>query len=133
MHKDDSLGAQPPMLGGKRRVDGRTSIASVLPTVPMKASAEERAYFQRLGAANRRLNPGSPPTSLAEAFERMAKIQEIHGQQLRPAAHESDGDLQSHLAFLAACRRMRHRLPDASRMADAPSSPRQTRMGEKPK
>ena len=89
----------------------------------MKASAEERAYFQRLGAANRRLNRGNPPTSLVEAFERMARIEEMHGQQSRPVSQEGDGDLQSHLAFLAACRRKRQRPPDANRTAEARSSP----------
>ena len=89
----------------------------------MKASAEERAYFQRLGAANRRLNRGNPPTSLAETFERMARIEEMHGRQLRPASQKGDGDLQSHLAFLAACRRKRQPPPDANRTAGTPSSP----------
>lgn len=95
----------------------------------MKASAEERAYFQRLGAANRRLNRGNPPTSLAEAFERMARIEEMHGRQSRPASQEGDGDLQSHLAFLAACRRKRQLPPDAIQTAEAPSSPPTNALG----
>jgi hypothetical protein len=69
----------------------------------MSASASDRAYFQRIGARNRYLSSGSPaaaPSSLREAFERLAALEAALGGLAAPGRAEGDGDWPSHLSFL---------------------------------
>jgi len=73
-----------------------------------RASASDRAYFERVGAANRALDQESVPLSLEEMFERIDRIRAKLGMLSQPGLEgPSDGDLASHLAFLKRVRTSR--------------------------
>lgn len=74
-------------------------------TAAPTASPQDRAYFERIAIASRELTHGRPPRSLADAFDRVARMEAIRGP-LHVSSAKGEGDLQSHLAFLAACRRV---------------------------
>lgn len=70
-----------------------------------RASKEERRYFRRVAAASARLDDGGPPGSLAETFDRLEDME----RRLRHLGRAGtggphDGDLESHLAYLARLR-----------------------------
>lgn len=71
-----------------------------------KASAEDREYFRRLGRAKRALRRTErPPETLAEALDRMYRIERNHGLDLRsPHAQAIWSDRRSHFAYLKAIR-----------------------------
>lgn len=70
----------------------------------------ERAYFSRVARQADRLKRASPPDSLAEMFARLDQIRAAHGQLAQAGIdRESEGDLPSHLAFLARVRKIRER------------------------
>lgn len=66
---------------------------------------QDRAYFARIARASANLQWDAPPSSLAEMFERMQRIRELHGELAEAGVDmDSDGDLASHQAFLARLR-----------------------------
>jgi len=70
-----------------------------------RASAQERRYFNRVAAANSRLDDGRPPASLAEMFDRLEDMDRRLRHLGRPGADGAGhGDLESHLAILARLR-----------------------------
>ena len=70
-----------------------------------RASSKERGYFRRVAAENRCMDDGSPPASLAETFDRLEDMERRLGQLGRTGADgPHDGDLKSHLAYLARLR-----------------------------
>lgn len=76
----------------------------------MKQSTEQdRAYFARIGRANAAQGDAHPPASLKVSFERYAVLEQLHhemgGQLLNEQS--ADGDLASHLAYLARLRTRR--------------------------
>ena len=78
------------------------------------ASDKDRAYFARVARQAGSLKWASAPESLAEMFARLDEIRAAHGPLAEPGVdRESEGDLQSHLAFLARVRMVRER--DAGR------------------
>lgn len=75
-----------------------------------KASDKDRAYFARVARQAGSLKWASAPESLAEMFARLEQIREAHGPLSEPGIdRESEGDLKSHLAFLARVRMVRER------------------------
>ncbi|MCC5873786.1 MAG: hypothetical protein JJU22_15395 [Gammaproteobacteria bacterium] len=69
---------------------------------------KDRAYFARIARAAAGLQWDAPPSSLAEMFERMERIRELHGGLAEAGVDmDPDGDLASHQAFLARLRRHR--------------------------
>ena len=73
-----------------------------------KVTQSDQQYFGRLGRANRALDRTErPPGSLKEALCRMARIEQLHGIDMRsPEALKSWPDRQSHIAYLKAVKRM---------------------------
>ena len=85
------------------------------------ASDKDRAYFLRVARQADRLKRASPPASLAEMFARLDQIRAVHGPLSQPGIdRESEGDLQSHLAFLARVRMIREREVRRDAVRDAP-------------
>lgn len=67
---------------------------------------QDRAYFARIARAAAGLQWDTPPNSLAEMFERMQRIRDLHGELAEAGLDmDSDGDLASHKAFLARLRK----------------------------
>jgi len=65
-------------------------------------AAKDRPYFGRIARLAAGLQWDAPPSSLAQMFERMPRIHELHGGLAAVGVDtESDGDLASHRAFLA--------------------------------
>jgi len=72
-----------------------------------RATASDRAYFERVRQQNDQLAEPAVPASLAEMFERLEAIRRIHGPLAEPGiAGGGDGDLASHLAYLERLRRI---------------------------
>ena len=68
------------------------------------ATERDRAYFARIGRANLLLEESQPPTSLRESLARTEQLRTLsvrmgHAPNISAAADE--GDLDSHLAYLA--------------------------------
>jgi len=75
-----------------------------------RASSEEREYFARVARQNRALEDQTPPSSLAEMFDRLEALRRSLGPLTQPGIDENDeGDLQDHLAFLERVRAVRRR------------------------
>jgi hypothetical protein len=68
---------------------------------PSRATAADRAYFEKIAQQNRALEEDDIPASLAEMFDRLERMRRSHGDLATPGvAGPGDGDLPSHLAFL---------------------------------
>jgi|GEM_PF-6153916 len=66
-----------------------------------RATAFERAYFERVRRQNEQLDEPAVPASLAEMFDRLEAMRRLHGTLANPGvADGGDGDLASHLAYL---------------------------------
>jgi hypothetical protein len=66
-----------------------------------RASAREKAYFERLGGHSRELPRTAPPASLAEMFQRLETTARQLGSLAVPGMPgPGRGDLQSHLDYL---------------------------------
>jgi hypothetical protein len=75
-----------------------------------RASAAERAYFDRIARQNPTLSGDAVPASLSEMFDRIEQIEASLGALARPGITGSDtGDLLSHLAFLERAKEIRRR------------------------
>ena len=85
----------------------------------MKHSTEQdRAYYSRIGRAHAALADTRAPASLQEAFDRFSVLEQLHlqmGGQVPLNDPDTEGDLASHLAYLARLR--------AHRSAQAPALP----------
>ena len=69
---------------------------------PQRASDSDRAHFRRIAEANAPLPDDVPPASLEEMFDRLDRIRRQLGAAARPGrTGEDDGDLESHLRYLA--------------------------------
>lgn len=87
-----------------------------------KASDQDRAYFARVARQAGILKWASAPESLAEMFARLEQIRAAHGPLAEPGIdRESEGDLQSHLAFLARVRMIREREARGDPVRDEPA------------
>ena len=78
-----------------------------------RASASDRAYFDRVARQNASLKDDGVPASLAEMFDRLERIRSDLGALATPGrdAHD-EGDLAAHLAFYERWRRIRSRGTD---------------------
>jgi hypothetical protein len=71
----------------------------------MTVTSSDRLYFQRVATQNRVISRGQAPTSLQEAFDRLAAIEAdlgpwLSGSRFAPGS----GDLKSHLTYLQRLR-----------------------------
>jgi FAD/FMN-containing dehydrogenase len=72
-----------------------------------KASRADHDYFRRIARLNATIDDDQVPASLDEMFDRLERIRQQHGSLAIPGVrHDGDGDLQSHLSFLAHQRRV---------------------------
>ena len=72
-----------------------------------RATASDRAYFERVRQQSEQLDEPAVPASLAEMFERLEAIRRIHGSLAEAGVEgDGDGDLASHLAYLSRLRRI---------------------------
>ena len=63
-----------------------------------RASASDRAHFDRVGAASAALPEDVPPRSLEEVFERLDAIRRTLGAAARPGlAGDDASELEAHL------------------------------------
>jgi hypothetical protein len=63
-----------------------------------RASAADRAHFERVGAASAALPDDAPPRSLEEVFDRLDAIRRTLGAAARPGlAGEDASELEAHL------------------------------------
>jgi hypothetical protein len=75
-----------------------------------RATAEDRAYFARIGEENRSLREAEVPRSLAEMFDRLEDIRRTLGPLSEPGLDvDGEGDLASHRAFLERVGEIRRR------------------------
>ena len=75
-----------------------------------RASAQDRAYFERIARQNRTLEDAQVPGSLSEMFDRLEHIRRTLGRLAVPGVEADDeGDLASHRAFLERVREIGRR------------------------
>jgi hypothetical protein len=65
----------------------------------MSDQSSDKAYFERIGRANKLLPNSGPPASLAEALKSMADL-EVRMKNFQRSDIDRDVDLRSHLNFL---------------------------------
>ena len=85
------------------------------------STEQDRAYYSRIGRAHATLADTRAPASLQEAFERFAVLEQLNlemGGHVLLNEAETDGDLASHLAYLARLRAHRSTRAPASGETD---------------